>query len=506
MPLIQPFNRNRQPQQSVPINPRILRPRSTLCLVPGVNVPAHRITGLGREFHNSATSYYTANAPKGSRQKMTVVIAGRQTGAPAVANGRYFEIGGYVTGGGFSVEGDGANEKVIGWDGTYHVIGDCNWLDVDIGPLHGYVAVLDGSVVKLWRDGGLVYTGPITWTAADTGKIAIGADTNSGGSGSRSDNFGWSLFAVDVDTALPDNLAAAVSSTPWMLFNQPRSVFVSTSSSSLSASASGSAQASGLAALAASVAISAIGVATASGTAQAGVAVPLSAAGVSTASGIANDSVAVSISALGLAQAAGQAGLSASVLLAAAGAAQASGNATLAAQIRAIATGSAQASGTANLTANAPGALSATGSAVASGSAVLSVSVALQASGTAQASGSANLTGGAQGAIAATGSAQASGVATASVTVALTAAGFVQAMGAGRLDITVPLSAFGSAQASGTAALSMSSAAPNYLPGRTITGKHSARVVIAGAIVRRIAGTPQMRRIAGTAPIRVIKG
>lgn len=209
-------------QPQIPARVSLLKSESTLCLIPGVNMPVHKVTPLGKEFHTSVDSFYTSKAPIGTRKKMTVVMAGRQTAPPGIDNVRYFEIGGWGVGGGFSVEQQSLNENIIGWsaNSAYNMFGDRNWLDVDVGKLHCWVAILDENVLSLWRDGSLIYkTVSLTWDAANTGKIAVGADNGSAGSGKRSSNFGVSLFAVDVDTALRDADAARVSVNPWQIFN-----------------------------------------------------------------------------------------------------------------------------------------------------------------------------------------------------------------------------------------------------------------------------------------------
>ena len=208
-----------QPQVPVGIDPSILRPNQSLVLLPGVNLPTTRVSRWGNEFHTADKYYYTASAPIADNNELTVVFAGRQTGATGTNYERYFEIGGGGTGGGFSVE-QYSSERILGWitSGSISVVGDKNWVDNDLFGSHYYVATVANSVVSLFRDGMLIYTGEITTAAATTRKFAIGGATSSSGTGNRATNFGVSLFAIDFGRAVSQQVALKLSENPWQIF------------------------------------------------------------------------------------------------------------------------------------------------------------------------------------------------------------------------------------------------------------------------------------------------
>jgi len=209
----------RQPQFAVGVAPDSgFRPETSLVLLPGFNLPVHQTSQHGLEFHTSVASYYTANAPRGTRTQMTILFAGRQTAAPGDANFRYFEIGGNNVGGGFGLEQSAFSELVIGWTDSFDILGDTNWVDFDVNVIHGYAAVLNGSLCTLFRDGAQIASLAISWNAANTGSFAIGGATETLGVTSRALNFGVSLFAVDFNNAIPLRTAAELSRKPWQIF------------------------------------------------------------------------------------------------------------------------------------------------------------------------------------------------------------------------------------------------------------------------------------------------
>jgi len=191
---------NAQPRgRQLRINPAVIPiPQQTFVYAPGINAVGTRNNYGGAYLHTSDNYFYTANAPKTSTLALTVILRAMQTSAIGSADyRRFFEIGGYQVGGGFSVETYSYQERVLSWTtSTNTVIGDKNWLDFDLGVLHTCVATLDGSTIKLFRDGTLIYSGSLTWTAPDTGRLSIGGSTGSGGVGDRNLSWGCNLFTA----------------------------------------------------------------------------------------------------------------------------------------------------------------------------------------------------------------------------------------------------------------------------------------------------------------------
>lgn len=215
-----------QPDRLLPLDPAVMHEESSLVLLPGVNVPATRVSPLGREIHAADNYYYTDKAPIAQANALTLVMCGRVTSAVMGVFSRWFSVGGYGVGSGIDIQQYTGSEYTIVYSPGLVHLADKNWMDVEIGLPHTWVAVLNASTVSFYRDGKSIWSGAATTAPADTGKVSLFSTPESPGN-NRSDNCGLSLFAVDFGHALGPSEALALSSNAFKIFSpQDRRIWI----------------------------------------------------------------------------------------------------------------------------------------------------------------------------------------------------------------------------------------------------------------------------------------